>query len=91
MLARCHNPKHCSYKYYGGKGVKVCARWRKSFKNFLNDMGKRKNGTSIDRVDPFGHYEPGNCRWATPQQQQQNRRANHKDKPNERSAVMEAA
>ena len=91
MLARCLNPKHVSYRYYGAKGVMVCPRWRRSFKDFLADMGTRKRGTSIDRIDPHGDYEPGNCRWASPRQQQQNRRANHRNGRNGHFAVRKAA
>lgn len=72
MLKRCNNPKHISYKYYGGKGVSVCTRWR-DFSNFYADMGDRPKGYSLDRIDPSGNYEPSNCRWATAQQQTENR------------------
>jgi len=69
MNRRCTNPTHQAYKYYGGKGVKVCKRW-KSFKNFLQDMGERPLGKTIDRFPKTdGNYEPGNCRWATVMQQ----------------------
>ena len=73
MLARCYNPKHPSYVYYGAVGVVVCARWH-VFENFLADMGERPAGTSIDRFPNYaGNYEPGNCRWATATEQQRNR------------------
>lgn len=75
MLSRCYNPKCNRYKWYGAKGVKVCPRWRESFTNFLNDMGpKPSKKFSIDRINPYGNYEPLNCRWATVQQQAENRR-----------------
>lgn len=58
----------------GYENVRVCARWAKSFVNFLADMGERPPGMTLDRKDTTGHYEPGNCRWATKSQQAYNRR-----------------
>lgn len=75
MIQRCTNPKATGYKYYGGRGIKVCDRWRGDFLSFLADMGERPPGLSIDRYpDNDGNYEPGNCRWATAKQQVANRR-----------------
>ena len=73
MQARCTNPKMIKYLYYGGRGIKVCERWR-SFSNFLADMGERPIGRTIDRTNNDGNYEPGNCRWATPKEQSANQR-----------------
>ena len=74
MNARCHNPKHKSFKDYGGRGIKVCDRW-KTFENFYEDMGERPIGMTLDRFpDQNGNYEKSNCRWATRRQQTHNRR-----------------
>lgn len=77
MKQRCLNPNHRHYEYYGGRGITVCERWRKSFENFLADMGERPLGTSIDRIDNNGNYEPGNCRWMHWQGQVENKRRNN--------------
>lgn len=64
MKQRCYNPKQKSYLHYGAKGITVCDRWLQSFDNFLEDMGERPEGHSIDRhPNEDGNYEPNNCRW----------------------------
>jgi len=74
MLGRCENPRFINYRKYGARGVRVCERWHE-FKSFLDDMGPRPPGTTLDRRDGNRHYEPGNCRWATPLTQRHNRRS----------------
>jgi hypothetical protein len=73
MIQRCTSPDHKSYAQYGGRGITICDRWRNDFLDFLADVGERPAGTTLDRIDPDGNYEPGNCRWATPLQQRHNR------------------
>jgi hypothetical protein len=75
MVARCTNPKRPDYRYYGGRGISVCDRWRNSFAAFVEDMGPKPADMSIDRIDNSRGYEPGNCRWATRHEQMQNTRA----------------
>lgn len=75
MIQRCTNPKNDNFEYYGGRGIKVCDRWRNSYADFLGDMGRRPSRRhSIDRKDNDGNYEKGNCRWATRFLQNTNRR-----------------
>lgn len=74
MRRRCSNPDHPAYKYYGGRGIQVCERWN-CFAAYLEDVGERPSGYSLDRVDNDGNYEPGNVRWADRSTQAKNRRA----------------
>lgn len=76
MLGRCHRKTDPGWKNYGGRGISVCERWRRSFQSFLADMGPRPSPAhSIDRINNDRGYGPGNCRWATQLQQQNNRRS----------------
>lgn len=73
MLSRCTNPRSTGWKKYGARGIKVCERWL-NFRNFYADMGDAPTGRTLDRIDNNGNYEPGNVRWATPKEQQTNKR-----------------
>ena len=73
MKSRCENPKATAYERYGGAGIKVCRRWQK-FENFLEDMGERPDGKTLDRINNLKGYSKENCRWATIKEQQNNRK-----------------
>lgn len=75
MRIRCHYPNKREWKWYGGRGITVCERWRQSFENFLADMGPKPSPEhTLDRINNDGNYEPGNCRWATEDEQRANKR-----------------
>lgn len=77
MIQRCTDARVKAFKYYGGRGITICDRWRQSFRCFLEDVGARPIGRerlTLDRIDNNGNYEPGNVRWASWLQQGRNRR-----------------
>lgn len=77
MKRRCYNENTYDYENYGERGIRVCDRWLKDFETFLKDMGTRPTPDhSLDRINVDGHYEPGNCRWATKREQANNKRTN---------------
>jgi hypothetical protein len=80
MRQRCDNPNATGWERWGGRGITLCERWD-SFENFLADMGERPEGTTLDRIDNDGNYEPGNCKWSTSKEQQANTRPRRRQTP----------
>lgn len=74
MIQRCMNPKHKDYINYGGRGITVCPSWIGNFKQFLADMGERPEGLTLDRMDCNGNYCKENCKWASKEEQEYNKR-----------------
>lgn len=89
---RCFNPNVEKFKNHGGRGITVCPKWRDSFEAFFQDVGKRPSPRhTIDRIDNDGNYEPGNCRWATQTEQQNNKRNNIKIVVSNRELTLKEA
>jgi hypothetical protein len=84
MKSRCYTPSTGSFKNYGGKGVTVCDEWRRDFVAFAMHVGHPPSDAhTLDRINPFGNYEPGNVRWATQAEQQRNRRKHYTNRQGE--------
>ena len=86
MRRRCYKQRDISYKYYGGKGVSVCEEWRNDYGTFMKwamengyDPGAKRGECTLDRINPYGNYEPSNCRWIPMKEQYKNLRKHWKD------------
>jgi hypothetical protein len=74
MKQRCRDPNTNEYRYYGGRGISVCDAWQNNFWSWFHHLGRRPYGLMLERIDNDGHYEPGNVKWATPREQNNNKR-----------------
>jgi hypothetical protein len=93
MRKRCYGVKSRDYENYGGRGIRVCHRWRfnkNGFRNFFKDMGQRPEAMTLDRIDPNKNYNKKNCRWADSFTQAHNKR-NSKPLTREEEAELRAA
>ena len=89
MKSRCFNHRFIQYDDYGGRGITVCAKWRHDYLQFLSDVGRAPSPNhSLERINNDGHYEPGNCRWATPSEQARNRRSSQRITVNGESVLL---
>ena len=89
MKKRCYSPSSTAFHNYGARGITVCDRWRENFDHFLTDMGPKPSPKhSIDRINNDGHYEPGNCRWTTPDVQANNNRRNQRREHNGQTMTL---
>ena len=88
MLRRCYNPRAHGFANYGGRGITVCQRWRRSFKAFITDVGARPPGLTLERLDNDGNYSPSNVAWRSRRDQSRNRRGNRRVTANGRTAVL---
>jgi hypothetical protein len=88
MMQRCTNPKHKKHKDYGAKGITVCDRWLE-FNNFLEDMGEKPEGLTLDRKDPKKGYYKENCRWATYEQQNRHLSLSKKNKSGHKGVCLD--
>ena len=89
MIQRCTNPNTKKYDAYGGSGITVCDRWLNSFQAFLEDMGEKPEGLTLDRKDPDKGYYKDNCRWATYEQQNRHLSLSKRNKSGHKGVCLE--